>query len=43
MTSASIDLRPAPVLAIGVVGHRGIGIEGEAARAVEAALARLLR
>jgi hypothetical protein len=41
MTSAP-DLRPAPVLAIGVVGHRRIGIEGEAAQAVEAALARLL-
>ena len=37
------DLRPAPVLAIGVVGHRSIGIDGEAAQAVEAALARLLR
>jgi hypothetical protein len=37
------DLRPAPVLAIGVVGHRSIGIESEAAQAVEAALARLLR
>jgi hypothetical protein len=36
------DLRPAAVLAIGVVGHRRIGIEGEAAQAVEAALARLL-
>src|SRR5437588_2151605 len=43
MTTASIDLRPAPVLAIGVIGHRGIGIEGEAAHAVEAALARMLR
>src|SRR6202040_2027898 len=43
MTTASIDLRPAPVLAIGVVGHRSIAIEGEAARAIEPALARLLR
>jgi hypothetical protein len=42
MTTA-VDLHPAPVLAIGVVGHRSIGIEGEAAQAVEAALVRLLR
>ncbi|HEV2957292.1 MAG TPA: hypothetical protein VGX95_14330 [Xanthobacteraceae bacterium] len=43
MTTASIDLRPAPVLAIGIVGHRRIGIAGEAAQAVEAALERLLQ
>ena len=43
MTSVPVELRPAPVLAIGVVGHRRIGIEGEAAQAVAAALDRLLR
>jgi hypothetical protein len=43
MTSASVDLRPAPVLAIGVVGHRSLGVESEAAQAVEVALARVLR
>ena len=43
MSAAAVDLRPAPVLAIGVVGHRSIGIDGEAAQAVEAALTRLLR
>jgi hypothetical protein len=43
MTSTSIDLRPPPVLAIGVVGHRRIGVEGETAQAVAAALDRLLQ
>jgi hypothetical protein len=41
--TAPVDLRPAPVLAIGVVGHRRIGVESEAAQAVEATLARVLR
>jgi hypothetical protein len=38
--TAAVDLRPAAVLAIGVVGHRNIGTEDEAA--VAAALAALL-
>jgi hypothetical protein len=41
--TAPADLRPAPVLAIGVVGHRRVGIESEAARAAEAAIAQVLR
>jgi hypothetical protein len=40
--ATAVDLRPAPVLAIGAIGHRGIGIEGAAAQAVEAVLARVL-
>ena len=38
--TAAVDLRPAAVLAIGVVGHRNLGVEDEAA--VAAALAALL-
>src|SRR5262249_18821119 len=41
--TAALDLRPAAVLAIGVVGDRSIGIEGEQARGVAAALDDLLR
>jgi hypothetical protein len=36
------ELRPAPVFAVGVTGHRRIGVEGEAAIAVETSLATLL-
>jgi hypothetical protein len=43
MSGTRIDLRPPPVLAIGVVGHRGAEIEDENAKAVAAALDSLLR
>jgi hypothetical protein len=42
MSATRIDLRPPPVLAIGVVGHFGTGIEDENAKAVTAALDALL-
>jgi hypothetical protein len=38
-----VELRPPPVLAIGVTGHRRIGIESPEALAVESALGALLR
>ena len=42
MTATRIDLRPPPVLAIGVVGHRGTEIDDENAKAVAATLDGLL-
>lgn len=47
LTEASVkpdpDLRPAAALAVGVVGHRGIGTTGEAAARVLETLAELFR
>jgi hypothetical protein len=41
-TAGERELRPAPVFAIGVAGHRSIGIEGEVAGKTEACLASLI-
>jgi Protein of unknown function (DUF4231) len=43
ISAAPIELRPPPLLAIGIAGHRRVGIDGENARAVAAALDALLR
>src|SRR5437773_1821785 len=41
-TAAGPELRPAPVFAVGISGHRSIGAEGATAAAVEADLAKLV-
>ena len=43
ISAAPIELRPPPLLAVGIAGHRNVGIDGPNARAVAAALDALLR